>query len=196
VYGADGFPEQSGPLPVPLGSAIYKTTGGWSNDLSYKHFLLSFLFDFKFGAKIYSGTNLIYDGNGQSKKTLKGREGGYVGDGVAEDGTPNKVSVRTQDYFYQITTGEHQISEEYVYDASFIKFRSLSLGYVFPASLLKKGFIKGLGISVVGRNLAILMKHTPNIDPESNLNNTNAQGLELAGYPSVRNIGLNVNVKF
>ncbi|MEP7145182.1 MAG: hypothetical protein ABI707_20015 [Ferruginibacter sp.] len=40
------------------------------------------------------------------------------------------------------------------------------------------------------------MKHTPNIDPESNLNNTNAQGLELAGYPAVRNYGFNVNVKF
>ncbi len=48
----------------------------------------------------------------------------------------------------------------------------------------------------MGRNLATLMKHTPNIDPESSVNNTNGQGLELSGYPVVRSFGVNVNLKF
>jgi len=48
----------------------------------------------------------------------------------------------------------------------------------------------------VGRNLATLMKHTPNIDPESSINNTNGQGLELSGYPPVRSWGFNINLKF
>lgn len=196
VYDADGYPLQSSELPVPLGSAIYKTTGGFTNDLMYKNFTLSFLFDFKYGAKIYSGTNLLYYSNGQHTKTLEGREGGYIGPGVTEDNHPNTKAVLGQTYFYHITTGDHQVSEEFVYDASFIKFRSLSLGYALPQSVLKKSFIKGLNVSLVARNIAILMKHTPNIDPESNLNNTNAQGLELAGYPAVRNYGFNVNVKF
>lgn len=195
IYDADGYPETYD-LPVPLGSAIYKTTGGFNNDVSYKNFTLSFLFDFKYGAKIYSGTNLVYYSNGQHVKTLQGREGGFVGDGITEDGQKNVTAVRAQDYFNQISLGDHQISEEFVYDASFIKFRSLSLGYSIPAKMLKSSFIKGLNISIVARNLAILMKHTPNIDPESNLNNTNAQGLELAGYPSTRNYGVNLNVKF
>jgi TonB-linked SusC/RagA family outer membrane protein len=196
VFDADGLPEASGDLPVPLGSAIYKTTGGFNNDVSFRNFNLSFLFDFKYGAKIYSGTNLLLYSNGQHKATLEGRETGYVGHGVTEDGHPNTVAVRGQDYFYQITTGDHQISEDFVYDASFIKFRSLSLGYNFPNSMLKKGFFKAVGVSIVARNLAILMKHTPNIDPESNLTSNNAQGLELAGYPSVRSYGINLNVKF
>jgi hypothetical protein len=62
--------------------------------------------------------------------------------------------------------------------------------------VLKGTFIKGVDITLVGRNLAILLKHTPNIDPESNYTNTNAQGLELSGYPAVRSMGLNVNLKF
>ena len=62
--------------------------------------------------------------------------------------------------------------------------------------LEENGFIKSASISIVARNVAILLKHTPNIDPESNYNNTNAQGLELAGYPTVRNFGFNLNVKF
>ena len=55
---------------------------------------------------------------------------------------------------------------------------------------------KGLSVSLVGRNLWTILKHTDNIDPESAYNNTNGQGLELNGYPATRNIGFNVNVKF
>ncbi len=196
IYDADGFPSQKDVLPVPFGSAIYKTTGGFSNELTYKSFNLAFLFDFKFGAKIYSGTNLLHYFHGHHIKTLEGRDTGYIGKGVTEHGLPNTTRVASQDYFKEISGGQHHVSEEFVYDASFIKFRSLALGYSVPQSALKKGFMKGLSFSLVARNIAIIMKHTPNIDPESNLNNTNAQGLELSGYPSVRSIGINVNVKF
>ena len=134
---------------------------------------------------------------GLHQNTLQGREGGYVGPGVTENGQPNKVSVDAQTYWQAISTGASHVTEEFIYDASFIKFRSLSLAYSFPESALRKAsFIKGLTLSLVGRNIATLMKHTPNIDPESNLTGTNSQGLELSGYPAVRNLGFNVNVKF
>jgi hypothetical protein len=195
IYGANGRPLQSEEI-VPLGSGVYKTTGGWSNDLRYKNLVLSFLFDFKYGAKIYSGTNLLLYNNGLHQETLKGREGGYVGPGVDIDNKANTVNVPAQIYFTEISTGASHITEEFVYDASFIKLRSLSLSYSLPDAVLKKSFIKGLSIGIVARNLATLVKHTPNIDPEANLNATNGQGLELSGYPAQRNIGFNVNVKF
>ena len=53
-----------------------------------------------------------------------------------------------------------------------------------------------MNISLVGRNLAVLKKDTPNIDPESNYTNGIAQGLELAGVPPFRSYGLNLNIKF
>jgi hypothetical protein len=65
-----------------------------------------------------------------------------------------------------------------------------------PKSILKEGFIKSITLSLVARNVAILMKHTPNVDPESNYSSSNAQGLELAGYPNVRSYGFNLNFKF
>ena len=194
IFGADGMPERTD--LIPLGSGVYKTTGGFSNDLQYKSFTLSFLFDFKYGAKIFSQTNLLLYNNGQQKTTLDGRDGGVVGKGVTEDGKPNTTSVNSEIYYTNLATGSDHITEEFVYDASFIKLRSLSLAYSLPQSILGKGFIKGVSLSVVGRNLAILMKHTPNIDPESGLNSTNGQGMELSGYPPQRNIGFNVNVKF
>lgn len=194
VFDADGIPMRNDE-PEALGSAMYKTTGGLSNDLNYRNFNLSFLFDFKYGAKIYSGTNLLLYSSGLHKVTLEGREGGYVGNGVTEDNKQNTVKVPSQTYFSRLAFDNH-VTEEFVYDASFIKLRSLSIGYSLPQSFIRNSFIKGLTLSLVGRNLAIIKKHTPNIDPESNLNNSNAQGLELSGYPSVRTVGFNLNAKF
>jgi outer membrane receptor protein involved in Fe transport len=189
-----GEPEQTGILP--LGSTVYKQSGGLSNELHYKDVSLSFLIDFKFGAKIYSGTNLLLYYYGLQQATLQGREGGYIGPGVLENGHPNSFAVPAQQYFQDISaTGTDHIAEEFVYDASFVKLRSLSLAYSFPEKKMKNGLIKGLTISLVGRNLATLIKHTPNIDPESSVNNTNGQGLELSGYPAVRSMGLNINMR-
>ncbi len=190
-----GEPEQTG--LVPLGSTVYRQTGGFTNEFHYGAFTLTTLIDFKFGAKIYSGTNLLLYYYGLQKTTLQGREGGYLGKGVLDNGHQNTTVVPAQQYFQDISAGgTDHIAEEFVYDASFIKWRSASVGYTVPASLLKKHFVKGLSFSLVGRNLAILMKHTPNIDPESSINNTNGQGLELTGYPTTRSWGFNINCKF
>ena len=190
-----GEPEQTG--LVPLGSTVYRQTGGFSNEFHYRDFSLSLLIDFKYGAKIYSGTNLLLYYYGLQKTTLQGRVGGYTGKGVLENGHPNATAVEAQQYFQDISAGgTDHIAEEFVYDASFIKWRSASLGYSLPGSLLRKGYIKGVTFSLVGRNLAVLMKHTPNIDPESSINNTNGQGLELTGYPPARSWGFNINCKF
>jgi len=190
-----GEPEQTD--VIPLGSTVYKQTGGLTNEWHYRNLSLSVLMDFKYGAKLYSGTNLLLYQYGLQKKTLEGRVGGYVGKGVTEDGHPNTIAVPAQQYFQDISAGgTDHIAEEFVYDASFVKLRSVVLGYSLPASLLKKSFVKGATFSLVGRNLATLMKRTPNIDPESSINNSNGQGLELSGYPPVRSWGFNLNLKF
>ena len=198
----NGIPQREDKVSS-LGNGVYKLTGGWNNQFSYKNFTLSFLIDFKFGADIFSGTNYQLVSSGMHKKTLLGREndpvGEIIGQGVMldENGNyvPNTVAVSAQEYWQGITT--NQIAEEFVYDASFIKLRELSFGYTFPQSILNKmKVVKGLNVSLVGRNLWTIMKHTDNIDPESAYNNSNAQGLELNGYPATRSVGFNVNVKF
>jgi TonB-linked SusC/RagA family outer membrane protein len=190
-----GEPEPTGLMP--LGSTSYKQTGGWTNEFHFRNYSLSFLIDFRYGAKIYSGTNLLLYYYGLSKATLQGRETGFIGKGVLENGHPNTTVVPAQQYFQDISaTGTDHIAQEFVYDASFIKLRSFALGYTVPSAWLRKKFIKELAISLVGRNLATLLKHTPNIDPESSINNTNGQGLELSGYPPVRSLGCNLSLKF
>lgn len=194
IDSASGYPLRTD--VIPLGSGVYKVTGGIKNNFSYKGFNLSFLLDGKFGANIYSQTNLVLYSFGLQKTTLQGREGGYVAKGVTGDGKSNAVNIDAQTYWTNMSTGPNHVTEEFIYDASFIKLRTLSLGYSLPENILRNTFIKGISFSLVGHNLLTLMKHTPNIDPESSLNNTNGQGLELAGYPAIRSMGFNLNVKF
>ncbi|HEY4334518.1 MAG TPA: SusC/RagA family TonB-linked outer membrane protein [Puia sp.] len=192
----NGEPVQSKTV-VPLGSSVYKQTGGLRNTFTYKGLALAVLFDFKYGAKIYSGTNLLLYANGLQKNTLQGREGGYIGKGNDVSGAANTTSVTSEKYFTDISAGgSDHIAEEFVYDASFIKLRSLTLTYSLPAKMFQSLFIKGISVSAVGRNLWTVMKRVPNIDPESSLNNGNGQGLELSGFPATRSMGLNVNFKF
>lgn len=196
----DGVAQRSDELHN-LGSGVYKLTGGWRNQLTYRDFTLSFLLDFKFGAKLFSGTNYSLYSNGLHKNTLEGRgtdgKGTIVGDGVMLSGdkyVPNTVAVSAEKYWQAIAS--NSIAEEFIYNASFIKLRELSIGYTFPKSILGNKTVKGLSVSLVGRNLWTILKHTDNIDPEAAYNNSNGQGLELNGYPATRSIGFNVNVKF
>ena len=195
----DGLPQAG--EQTSLGNGVYKWTGGWRNSFTYKNFTLGFLIDAKFGAKIFSGTNYQLYYYGMHKNTLNGRtvESPYaktVFAGIDEaTGQANTKAVTAQDYYKAICNKD--IAEEFVYDASFIKLRELSLSYTFPKSMLSSmKVVKGLSVSLIARNLWTIMKHTPNIDPESAVNATNGQGLELNGYPTTRNIGFNVNVKF
>ena len=200
----DGIAQADSELSS-LGNGVYKFTGGWSNSLRYKNVTLSFLFDFKFGAKLFSGTNLSAYSNGLHKNTLAGRTqadpnamiigNGVMWDEAAKKYVPNTVGVPASTYYSKLV--QNNIAEEFIYDASFIKLRELSLGYQFPKAWMTKiKYVKDINVSLVARNLFNVMKHTDNIDPESAYNTSNGQGLELNGYPATRNIGFNVNIKF
>ena len=87
-------------------------------------------------------------------------------------------------------------NELHVYDASFVKLRELSVTYQVPTSKLGDLPIAGVDVSLVGRNLAILYKNTPYSDPEAGLSAGNVQGYQSGAYPSLREVGLNLRVKF
>jgi TonB-linked SusC/RagA family outer membrane protein len=187
-----GFP-QVGEL-VDYGSGVAPWTVGFTNSFHYKNFDLSVLLDSKWGGKMYSGTNDIAAGSGMTKETLIGRETGIVVDGIDEaSGLKNTKNVSVQDYYNAVST---HITEDFIYKSDFIKLRQVILSYALPSRLFVKSPFKGISISLVGRNLAILKKYVPNIDPESGYTAGAAQGLEWFGAPPVRSFGANLNVKF
>ncbi|MFT3702042.1 MAG: SusC/RagA family TonB-linked outer membrane protein [Agriterribacter sp.] len=165
---------------VDVGSGIDPVTAGITSEFRYKRFTFSFLVDGKFGGKIFSGTNYYAYLFGLNKETLEGRDQRY--------GTNQLYA---QDYYAQVGNNNPAI---FVYNASFIKLRQLIFGYSFPATAFNNK-IQGITLSVVARNILTLMKHTQNIDPESNYSN-GPQGIEQAQVPYTRTLGINLNVKF
>lgn len=182
---------------VSFGSGIHRYTTGLINSLSYKGLTLTAQSDGKFGGKIYSETNYSLDHRGMSLGSLLGREEGVILPGVTESGEPNQVLVTAARVNNRaIVLRRRDALDDYVYNASFIKLRYVSLTYNLPRGVFEKlGFVKGASVSLVGRNLAILLKHTPGLDPETNISAGNAQGIESSALPPTRSYGFNVNLK-
>ena len=121
--------------------------------------------------------------------------GFVIGDGVNQLGETNTFSTPHQTYFETVNTSG--IREEFAYNAGFWKLRQISIGYDFTKHISKTNFIKGLRLSAVANNVAILKKWVPNIDPEQFGNVSDREiGLEQTGLPTSRSIGFNLNVKF
>jgi TonB-linked SusC/RagA family outer membrane protein len=197
IHGTDGQPNRTA-APISFGSALPKYVGGITNTFNYKGINLSFLIDFKLGGKMLSGTNLNLFRHGLQKETLVGRgdaDNKMVGVGVNEKGEINTVREFVQNYY---SVGRSKsIGEQVVYDAGFWKLRQISLGYDFTKFLPKNLFIKGIRVSAIANNVAILKKWVPNIDPEQfGFSSDNLVGLESTGLPTTRSVGFNLNVRF
>lgn len=192
IFDSNGLPMVNSTQTF-LGNGVYNQLAGLSNTFNYKNFALYFLLDAKFGAKIYSETNAGAVSNGKHKMTLEGRETGIIGNGVNQSGGENTVKVPAEklNEYYKRISG---IAEEFIDDASFIKLREVSFSYKIPAKFLSKIKVSNASISLVGRNLLTLYKNIDNVDPESSVNSSNAQGIERYVYPITRNYGLTLKV--
>ncbi len=194
---SDGLPVQ-GDSKV-LGNSQPDWVGGLGISASFKGFRLRTLFDMKYGGEVYSQTNTWGMLSGVLEETLVGRETGVIGQGSMEDGNggyvPNNVIVNAQNYYS--TAFSQNIAESSVFDASFVKWRELSLSYALPSRLFKNMAVQSIDIGVTARNLALLYRKAPHIDPETAFGvNVGQQGLEYAQTPSARTIGMTLNVKF
>lgn len=191
IIGGDGIPER-GELKA-MGGTLPTYYGGFTNSFHYKRFDLSFLIDYKFGNKVLSGTEDYSYVYGLNKATLPGRETGIVAKGVNENGQPNNINVPAYTYYPALATNISALS---VLDGSFIKFRQVVLGYDFSPNFMQHAF-RMVTVDIVGRNLFTILKHTRNIDPESEFSpDLTYAGIEGEALPATRMIGLNINLKF
>ena len=193
VFGANGIALRTEDL-ITFGTALPKWIGGITNSFLYKGISFSFLIDFKLGNKMLSGTNFNLVRHGLHKMTLAGREEGVVGDGVDIEGNPNTAVAGVQPYWEVVRS--QALIEPVVYNGGYWKLRQITLGYNFSRFLPENFLVKGLHLSLVANNVAILKKWVDNIDPESfGYSSDNVVGMESTGLPTTRGIGFNLNVK-
>jgi hypothetical protein len=150
------------------------------------------------------GLSYYYPGNSTSATAIQVNTGasapagetvyddGMVFKGVKADGSANTTIVPAQSYYKGFTN----VDEAFVYSASYVKLREVKIGYTFPSQWVKGIGLQSATVSLVARNLWIIHKNVPNIDPETAFNTGNAQGLEDLTLPTVRNLGFNINLKF
>jgi TonB-linked SusC/RagA family outer membrane protein len=206
---------------IVIGNVNPDYTAGLQNVFKYKDLSLSVLFDMQHGGDIFSldlwygmATGLyeetvftndlgnpvrspvipIHDPNTNAITGYDPASGGVVLDGVLADGTPNTRRVPANDY--RLFGYARNPNSAFVYDASYVKLREVSLTYNFPRALLGNSFINGASFSIVGSNLWILHKNLPHADPEANQGAGNIQGWQSGVMPTTRNFGFTLNLQF
>lgn len=110
-------------------------------------------------------------------------------------GQPCQAWIKPIDYW---TNDSGKNGELYLYDASYVKLKEISLGYNIPKNWLRKiGFIQSMRVSAVGRNVAILHQKTPKgIDPEATSSMGIQQGLERGFNLPTSSYGFDFKITF
>lgn len=153
-----------------IGNAFPDLTFGWSNNLKWNNWDLSFLFRGSVGNQVANIQRLFYEGyyyfGGKNilKSTLASPQ----------------------------NTGQTTWSSHFVEDGSFLKLSNVTLSYTF---MPKVDWMQSLRIYVTGQNLLTLTKYT-GVDPEVSLNGL-APGIAWDEfYPSTRTFVLGLNLTF
>jgi len=180
---------------VVLGNPTPKYTGGFTNNFALFGFDLSVTFQGAFGNKIYNGGGQYMSsaaGNGYDNQTLD--QMNYW------DKPGDKTNVPEPRLFYGNGTNP---SSRYIYDGSYIRLKTLSLGYTIPKALLAKVHIEHLRVFVNGYNLFLITKYKgwdPEVNSDFQASDPRAANINLgvdfysAPQPRTITFGLNVGL--
>ncbi len=198
INATTGLPTIVGGKTKNLGNISPDWSGGINNRLHYKNFSFDFLIDGRFGGVVASHTQAVLAGLGKLENTLEGRDANnFIAPGVlAGTKTPNNVAINPKSYWQLVGGRGAPVGELWVYDATAIRMRQMTLGYRIAGSKLGKTGIQGIDVSLYGRNLFFLKKEAP-FDPEVTLNTgLGGQGLDFYSLPTTRSLGVSFNISF
>jgi TonB-linked SusC/RagA family outer membrane protein len=203
---ATGLPigaPTSAPFRV-LGDRNPDFTLGWLNNISYKNFRLSMLWDLKVGGDIFNATSmyLTLQGKGaiaddrMTPRVIKG----VLRDGKENSGTPTLNTISIIPYYNQgfYTTMPEEVFVEK--DVNWFRLRDISLSYTFASNMLTRlKFVRGLSAFVTANDL-ILFTNYSGADPAVNGNTAGTRGVGAFGFdygnvgaPISLNIGFRAN---
>jgi TonB-linked SusC/RagA family outer membrane protein len=187
-----------------FGSALPQYTGGVQNTFTlFKNFTLNVNIDYSYGGKFFSLSDFWGTFSGLTARTATlNDKGNSVRDKVEDgggvhvfgvDGTGKAIDkyVDAQSYFHQFRN--NNISENSIYDLTFVKMRELSVGYKLPIEKMGVGrYVKSAIFSIVSRNPWLIYTKSRDFDPSeiSNIYGENGQ------LPGTRSLGVNLKIGF
>ena len=189
---------------VNFGSVLPKYTGGVQNTFNvFQNFTLNVNIDYSYGGKFFSLSDFWGTFSGLTARTAtlndKGNSirdavddgGGVHAVGVDATGKPFDKYVDAQTYYHQFRN--NNISENSIYDLTYVKMRELSVGYKLPVDRMGVSkYVKNATFSVIARNPFLIYSKTKDFDP-SEISNVSGEDGQL---PGTRSLGVNLRLGF
>ena len=186
ISGPDGIPDgqvDEAYDRTTIGDSNPKHSGGFNNSFRYKNFDLNVFFQWSFGNDIFNAGKLRTLGL-QSHMNIDQE---YFDNYWSETNPTNKYPGLGQ--------VDWTSSSYFVEDGSYLKLKTVSLGYSLSNKLLANSGLSAVKFHVTGSNLITWTKYSGS-DPEVNSNNPLLSGFERFAYPRPKTIIFGVNVKF
>ena len=170
-----------------IGRGLPIHTGGFSNNLSYKNWDLNVFLQWSYGNNIINANRYIFEGGITNNITLN-QFASYV-----DRWTPENPS---NEHFAVGGMGAPNYSSKVVEDGSYLRLKTIQLGYNFSDTILKKMGINGLNVNLSAQNLLTFTKYS-GLDPESSARKSNlTPGFDYGTYPQPRTLTFGLNATF
>ncbi len=192
-----------------FGSVLPEFTGGFLNNFNIGKFNIAAMIDFQKGGQFFSWTKMLAVKSGQAAETAVLNDKGFNvreplanGGGVRVDGISDATKQEVTAYvdarsYFRNTLGT-RIYEEWLFDASYIKLREVSIGYTFENGILTQTPFKSVKLAFIARNPAMLWQKAPKgLEPsELSYGSGSISWLEKGEFQTVRSYGVSLNVNF
>jgi TonB-linked SusC/RagA family outer membrane protein len=158
-----------------MGNTNPRYIGGFGNDFSYKGFDLNIFFQGALGYNLYNMNRLVLESTTSTDALNRWVSGKNENTDIPREG-------------YFLSTYGSYVNSRFVESASYVRLKSISLGYNVPVHLVKQiKFIDGLRIYASGQNLATFTKYT-GTDPEVNTHSGSnvGGGIDFNSFPAFR----------
>ncbi len=182
----DGVIDADDRTMIGRGAPIH--TGGFTNNFEFYGFDLNIFFQWSYGNDVLNANRLFFESSFQKKRELN-QFASY-----ADRWTPENP---TSDIPRASNSGSNLvISSRVVEDASFLRLKSVTLGYNIPAKFLSKYNINKARVYVAAQNLWTLTGYS-GYDPEVSVRNSAlTPGLDFSSYPRAMSFSFGINLGF
>ena len=169
-----------------IGDANPDFTGGFTTNVKYRNFDLNMFFQFSYGGQLLNANRLVFEGN--SGRTLQNQYTSVL-DRWSFDNQGSTMYVAGGD-------GDKVYSSRVIEDGSYIRLKTMQLGYTLPSGLLKRVKIQNLRFYASAQNLLTFTKYT-GFDPEvSAYNSSLTPGFDYSVYPRAKTLTFGLNLNF
>lgn len=168
-----------------IGHSLPVHIGGFGNNFTYKDFDLNVFLQWSYGNQLQNASRMVFEGNALNKSFLE------QFDSYTDHWTPTNTTsanYRVNGFF----GGGY--SSRTIEDGSYLRLKTVSLGYNVPKKWLNKINVSALRVYVSGQNLYTWTKYS-GLDPEvSTYNSVLTGGFDYSAYPRTRTFAFGVNL--